>query len=292
LDKLKNKINQTWQLIKISLIVLMRKKKLLLFPLFSLIGLFAVTTTYTAISYFTGALFNENGQISIPYTPYGNATLMDYIIYFGYIFSFYFINYLLIVYFNAALISCAKLYLNGKDPSIKDGFIQANSRIKSILGWALIAAFVSLFFKIIESNSKTFGKVISSILGVAWSMVTFLVIPIIVVEGKGPIESFKESKALLKKSWGDQILLNVGFGIIFLPLIVITPFVLYALFFSTDDIYHPIIFIFYISFWVLASILYSVIQTMFQTALYIYLKEGIEPNGFPPDLLNNSVISE
>jgi Family of unknown function (DUF6159) len=279
-------------LIKASFIVLKTNKNLIFFPIFSFLGLFLVTASFTTIHFFSGTLYNDAGELMLPPPPTGNIQLMDNIIYYGSIYSFYFILYLVMIYFNSALVGCAKMHLIGENPSINDGFKMANSRIRSILGWGSILAVVGLIFKSIEGQSKTMGKVISGFLGVAWSLTTFLVIPIIVIEGKGPIESFKESAKLLKKSWGDQLLLNVGFGLIFLPIIIATPFVLYALFFSIDTTYHLIIFIVYMLFWGIALSLHSVLQTIFQTALYIYLKEGKLPYGFSSDLLDKTIIPE
>src|SRR5439155_17899383 len=84
-----------------------------------------------------------------------------------------------------------------------------------IAGWALLSATIGLILKIIESYNKKFGRFITGLLGAAWTIMTFLAVPVLVVENKGPIAALKESAALLKKTWGTQIMGNFAFGSIF-----------------------------------------------------------------------------
>src|SRR5207253_2957030 len=69
--------------------------------------------------------------------------------------------------------------------------------------------------KIIESYNKKIGRIIAGLLGAAWSIMTFLAIPVLVVDNKGPIDSLKESAELLKKTWGIRLAGNFSFGLIF-----------------------------------------------------------------------------
>ena len=49
----------------------------------------------------------------------------------------------------------------------------------------------------------------------AWNIITFLVVPVLVVEGIGPVAAIKRSGGLLKKTWGEQIIGNAGIGLVF-----------------------------------------------------------------------------
>src|SRR5665647_2918248 len=51
--------------------------------------------------------------------------------------------------------------------------------------------------------------------GMAWNIITFLVIPVLVVEGVGPVTAIKRSAGLLKKTWGEQIIGSAGIGLVF-----------------------------------------------------------------------------
>src|SRR5690606_40814523 len=52
-------------------------------------------------------------------------------------------------------------------------------------------------------------------IGLAWTLATFLVVPVLVSQNVGPIEALKESVSLLKRSWGENLAGNVGIGLAF-----------------------------------------------------------------------------
>jgi Family of unknown function (DUF6159) len=291
MNRFMDKLNHTWELMKASFEVLKMDKELLLFPLFSGLCMIVVVASFIAVPFFTGALTNEMGEFAFPLPGSGSDTTMNNVIYYGYLFIFYFFNYFVIIYFNSAMVGCAKMRLMGDDPIVDDGFEAANSRIGSILGWAAISAVVGLVLRIIEDRSKTLGKIIAGLLGVAWSLTSFLVIPIIVIEGKGPIESFKESAAMLKKTWGEQIMSNIGFGLIFF--LISIPFILLmAIGIAIGGVATPIVIVIFLLFWMLAGMMQSVLQAIFQTALYVYAKYGKAPQGFSAGLLDGTIVSK
>jgi hypothetical protein len=48
----------------------------------------------------------------------------------------------------------------------------------------------------------------------AWSIVTYFVVPVIVVEKAGPLTALTRSTQILRKTWGQSLTSNVGIGII------------------------------------------------------------------------------
>jgi hypothetical protein len=58
--------------------------------------------------------------------------------------------------------------------------------------------------------------------GLAWAVVTFLVVPVLVVENVGPIEGIRRSMALLRRTWGEGLICHVGIGAVtgFLSLLI------------------------------------------------------------------------
>ena len=141
-------------------------------------------------------------------------------------FFFYFCNYFVITFFNAAIVACAFLRMEGGgEPSIGDGFREALARVPLIIGWAFLAATVGLVLRIIEDRSPKVGAFVAGLLGMAFSVVSFLVVPVLVIERKGPFSALKESTKLLKGTWGDQLVGNFSFGSIFgllsLPAIIL-----------------------------------------------------------------------
>lgn len=214
---------RSWQLVKASYSVLKQDKELLWFPVMSFIATIIATivmiTPIAATGIFEAAA-SETGEISS-----GQATVA-----FVMTFLFYFVMYSIVIYFNSALIGAALIRMDGGDPTVRDGFQIANSRLGSILGWAAIAATVGLILDTLSNMARDsdnvamaiIGQIIIGLVGFAWNLLTFLVIPVLVVENIGPIEAIKRSGTLFKGTWGENVTGSFSMGLIqFLVIIVV-----------------------------------------------------------------------
>src|SRR5262249_6481079 len=101
---------------------------------------------------------------------------------YGVAFAFYFCTYFVIIFCNSALISCALLRFNGETPSLADGFRAAMARLPQIFAWALVSATVGVLLKVIENIHEQVGQFVASLLGAAWGIMTYFVVPVLVVE--------------------------------------------------------------------------------------------------------------
>ncbi|MCB0544629.1 MAG: hypothetical protein KDC70_13980 [Saprospiraceae bacterium] len=196
------RLSNGWDLAMLSLSTIRRQKSLLLFPVFSGTALVLVLSTFFGgASYFGGdrveALFHDEqyGQIAI----YGTA------------FLYYLINFFIIVFFNAALIHCAIKVLNDEETNVMDGINFSLSRIDKIFGWALLSATVGTLLKALQESGKP-GKIIAGLIGITWSVLTFFVVPVLVYENKGVIDSVKRSGRLMREKWGESLAATVSFG--------------------------------------------------------------------------------
>ena len=63
------------------------------------------------------------------------------------------------------------------------------------------------------------------LIGFAWNVATFLVVPVLAAEGVGPIEAIKRSGGYLRRTWGEQIIGNVGIGLVFGLLLIAIMFI-------------------------------------------------------------------
>lgn len=96
------------------------------------------------------------------------------------------------------------------------------SRLPQIFAWALVSATVGVLLKLVENAHEKIGQFISAILGTAWTVVTFFVVPVLVVEKVGPFEAIKRSIALLKKTWGEALAGNFGLGLFMFLLMLLS----------------------------------------------------------------------
>ena len=196
------RFSRSWALIKASGAVLRQDKELLLFPFFSGIATMLVLASFVLPLVLTGAIEQMNPEQS-------QAPFMIFA------FVFYLIQYFIIFFFNSALVGAAMIRLDGGDPTVRDGLRIASSRIVQIIGYAAIAATVGLILRLIEERLGIIGRWIAGLLGVAFTIATFLTVPILVSRDIGPVEAVKESAALLKKTWGENIIGNAGMGLVF-----------------------------------------------------------------------------
>ncbi|MFQ6030647.1 MAG: DUF6159 family protein [Dehalococcoidia bacterium] len=280
---------RSWQLYKVCWNVLIHDKELLLFPLLSTVSLII---TFASI-------FSSGTLLRLATVVDENLGLLprDYFI-MG---IFYFINYFIIVYFNAAIIGAARIRFEGGDPTLKDGFRIANSHFWSIAGWALISAIVSLFFYAIEKFARAQAGggrggllvlvliILSSIARVAWSVITYLVVPVLVVEGVGPIEAIKRSAGMVRRTWGEQLVSRFGFDLMIIVFAI--PIVLFAVIIAAVI---PAPVGIFLAFAVggigigLLLLVTAAMRAIYVAALYEYAANGSVPQLFPENVVINS----
>jgi uncharacterized protein DUF6159 len=272
------KLSYTWALMRASWEVLRRTKGLVVFPLLSGICCLAVVASFVIPLAITRAWQPPKGDV-----PPGQQVL-----YYVMLFAFYFCNYAVITFFNAAVISGAVARMTGGEPTVGSCLGEAGKRIHLILGWALVSATVGLVLKLIEDRSPKIGQFVAGLLGAAWALVSFLVVPALVVDNMGPIAALKQSGKLLRKSWGEQLAGNFSFGLIFflmmLPSVALLGIGAYVLG-TTHELPLAIacLSLGILSLIVLALV-QSTLQAIFQAALYLYTK-GVHENGFPAELM-------
>lgn len=271
-----------WNLAKQSLEVLRLDKELLLFPVLSGISCIAVVASFAIPLFYTGAL--EAAQEN----PDGiTQNALSYAL----MFAFYFANYFVITFFNSALVACAVIRLKGGDPVLSDGFSAAFSRLPQIIGWALVSATVGLILRVIESRSEKFGQIVSAVLGMAWAVTTYFVVPVLVIEGVGPIQAVKRSVGIMKKTWGESLASNFGLGFInlLMSLVGIIPLIGGIALISTGmTMLGGVLVGCGVILILLASLITSALESIVLAALYIYAAEEKEPQGFDSDLVRTA----
>jgi hypothetical protein len=204
-------ISRSWELAKGSFRVLRSDKELLIFPFLSFIALVIVSISFFLPFMWVGGVTSaENGE----------ANIASYVI----AFLFYVVAYTVTFFFQTALVGAAMIRLDGGDPTVGDGFRIALSRLPKIIVYAVIAATVGMILRWISERAGIVGQIVGGILGFAWSVATFLVVPVLVVENVGPFEAIKRSTGYLKRTWGEQLIGNVGIGLVFGLLMVLVIF--------------------------------------------------------------------
>ena len=273
------KIARTWSLMSDSWQVLKLDKSLVVLPFISGVCCLLLLASFAIPICATGV-----------WRPPGHdAQTLQQVLYYGTIFAFYFANYFIVVFFNAAIVACAATRMGGGEPTLADGLRTAASRLPVIVGWALVSATVGLVLRIIEDRSDKVVQIIAGLLGMAWTVMSFLVVPILVIENKNPIAAMQESTALLKRTWGEQLVSNFSFSGIFFLLslpgigLVVLGFALKSAIALTACLGLAIVY------WILLSLIHTALQAIFQTALYLYARDGVVPQGFHEEVLGTAL---
>lgn len=215
------RIANSWALAKASWAVLRADKELIVFPLVSFVAAIVVTIAIV--------IPMALGEVFVGLTTGRQGSQVTAIVF---AFLFYLIQYTVIFYFNTALIGAALIRLRGGDPTVRDGIRIASQHFGSIVGYALIASTVGMVLRSLRERG-ILGQIVAGLFGLAWNVATYLVVPILVIENVGPVEAIRRSTALLKKTWGEQIVGNIGIGavfglIIFLVIVLGIPLIVFA----------------------------------------------------------------
>jgi hypothetical protein len=271
-----------WQLATQSFEVLKTDKQLLIFPLFSGIACLLVLASFAVPLWHTPqaqALMHER---VVP----GNT--VSYLV----LFAFYLVNYFVVVFFNSALVACAVIRFKGGSPTIGDGFRVAIARLPQIAGWAMVSATVGFALRVIESRSEKVAALVAGILGMAWSVVTYLAIPVLVIEQATPLEIIKRSTALIRRTWGEALGAHFGTSMIFVVVFLVALLPLMAAFGlgvflmgAGFVVLGSLAFAVGVAMVVLVGLISATLDAIILAAVYIYAAEGVVPEAFGKDTL-------
>ena len=154
--------------------------------------------------------------------------------YLGFTFAGYMLLSIVVVFWNCAIIANANIRLTGGDPTFGDGLSAAVKRLPIIVLWGIIAGTVGLLLKALEgaarssegNGNQVLASVIAMIGGFVWWVMTFFMLPHLILEDKSIGDALKSSKATFTKTWGENISSGLGIGLVAvligIPIVVLT----------------------------------------------------------------------
>ena len=256
-----------WDLMKRSFGVLRRDKQLMLFPVLSALAALAVSVPFFLAIFGSGE-----------HRPWDAWTAIAY-------FTWYCSANFVMVFFNCALAGCAQKFFDGAEASLGDGLSMAAARSWNIFMWALVSSTIGVILRWIEDRAGLVGRIVIAIFGIAWNMATYLIVPVLVIEDMGVMESLRRSGELLKRTWGQQLIGGIAFfwvGLVFtVPGIVIG-----AIGFNG---FWPLIPVAVLYFVAMAAA-FSAAGQIFRVALYRYATTGQAPDGFTGEGLRGAIV--
>jgi hypothetical protein len=272
-----DRIKRSFDLVRASAQVLRQDNHLMLFPVISAIAWLLVAGAF-ALPLFGYEAYDGLGKGAV----YSTA------------FLFYVVQYFVIFYFNTALVGAVMIRLDGGSPTLADGLRIANSRLGAILGYAVISATVGVILRTIQERVGFIGRFIVGLIGAGWAVATFLVVPVIVMRDRGAVASISESTALLKRTWGENVVGQVGlgaaFGLVYFGLA--GGAVVLAMLLLAAGTVSPVLFVLFAAVVVLALLACVLFQAtlsgIYSAVLYRYAFDGSGTPGFDGDVLASS----
>ncbi len=265
---------------KESYAVLKATPQLMFFPIISgIVSLFVGLSFFIPLALSSGMLHGGYHGAQLPPA------------YYVVLFLSYLVSYFVVIFFNSALISCAHDSLSGVPTTYQKGLQNATRHIGKIFAWAVIAATVGTILRWIGEKTGIIGQIVIGLLGFAWTLITYFVVPIIVLEDAAPFSALKKSGGMLKRTWGEQIIagISISFATGMLGLIGVIPIVAgVACLIGGFYILAIPMFMLAVIFWLCLAIVSATLTGIFNTALYVYASTGIVPNGFSPDYIQGA----
>ncbi len=277
-----SRLRAGWHLSMRSLAVIQDHPKLMVFPLISGAALMAILSTFGLAIIVGLGFFAGSDWSSFSFNTENNEGMSDLA---GYALSFlyYLVNYFIVVYFNVALVHASREAFEGRRVSVRTSMGHASRRIGKIFAWAAFAATVGTVINIVIERLGPLGGIVGGLLGFAWSIAVFFVVPVLAYEDVGPVQAVKRSAAILKEKWGESLAANVSFGLVGVVgwVLAISGGVAFIL---LDFVFLGIIVI--IAGILLTMVAISAAKTVFLSAVYEHTR-GFSPAYYERDTLDD-----
>ena len=121
------------------------------------------------------------------------------------LFAVYLVETFVASFFAAALVTATRTAFRGETPTVGDSLRAAWDHKLPLLVWSVIAAVVGVLIQAIESQDNLLAEILASVFAVAWSVMTYFVVPVIVFEDTSVSGMFKQSASTFKNTWGESI---------------------------------------------------------------------------------------
>ncbi|MDO8594106.1 MAG: DUF6159 family protein [bacterium] len=273
-------------IVRESWALLSHDKEILWLPVLSAITFLVSLALIGSVFYFGLLGGNVENLKGLEGAEQGVKDLTTYAVVFGYYLLLFFITN----FFQAGVFTIVHARFNGGNLNLSDGLRGARSHAGKIFLWSLISATVGVVLQIVSDKSKLVGKIVSGLLGSAWNILTYFSLPSLVIGQASVTDSFKESAAMIRRTWGETIIVNFGVGLIFgliitlLFAIGIVILILYPTLSVAIGVGSSLFILI-----ILLSILSSSLNAIFKLVLFEYARTGTVPQGFSQDVVQSAI---
>ena len=263
------RIGRSFQLVDQSYRILMQDKELMVLPLISGIIMAAVVGGM-ALGFGVDTSQVERGGLAL-YLP---------------VFAMYVASYAIGIFFQAAVVAGATERMRGGDPTVRSALAAAANRVLPILMWAVVAATVGMVIRAVQDRVGFIGKILATLIGAAWSLATFFVVPVLVLEDRSMPDSFTRSLGVFRQMWGETVVGGTTLGAAgvcaWLTLVAVTGLLSMVIGVAAVAVFGLGA--------ILLMIFFSALQGVYLASLYRFATDGPTGTGLDPALMRHAFV--
>jgi len=278
---------ESWQ-------VFARDRHLLVFPILSMLSATLIVCTVASILLFPAELNRWVTELVVSFGLDATDAQVVWLVAFACLFVAFFVQHIIVIYCNTALVGCAVIRFSGGEPTVKDGIRIATKRLPQIVAWAALSAVVGAILSAVERRLAIVGQLIMTAIGLGWIVACYFVVPVLAQEGTGPITALKRSVGLLRKTWGEGLTGNIviyvtSFFVKAILLAWLGAGLLLAHLWDSFDLAVVTVAVFLLCAFSL-TIFTSALRQIFLAGLYTYAQTGSVPHGFSENSVRHALL--
>jgi hypothetical protein len=129
----------------------------------------------------------------------GTWTVVSLIAVFG--------SFLIFYFFCGMTVNMVDVHLKGGTPSLGEGARDAGKNFVAIVFLALVSTVIEAFARAARNNDSIVGKIVAAIVETIWTMLSFLLLPAIIIEDASFGAAMRRVRQLHK---GHMLLIGIG----------------------------------------------------------------------------------
>ncbi|WP_211472285.1 DUF6159 family protein [Actinocrinis puniceicyclus] len=179
-------------------------------------------------------------------------------------------------YVNAALLIAVGQGMQGGQPNVGGALRCASRVLPSILAWSVVSSTVGLLVRALDRRVP----MVTAILGISWSALSFFALPVVVFEGVGPLRGTRRAAELLRSAWREEATgtLRLG-GILLLLAIPAAPVLFFG--FGSENVTAMLLAVAVCALWFgLCGLVLSCLTSVYRVAVYLYATTNVAPAQF------------
>jgi hypothetical protein len=205
------------------------------------------------------------------------------------LFLLFVVVYTIGIFFQAAVVAGATERMRGGDPTLGSALSAAGRRIASIMAWAVVAATVGTVIRVIHDKAGVVGQLLTKVLGITWSLATFFIVPVLVLEERSIRDSFRRSVSVFRETWGESIAVPVTVGLAAFVMWVALAAIAATVALAAG---RPAGIGTFVVGAIMLTVFFATLQGVYLATLFRYATEGWVPAGFSGELLQQAFVSK